>query len=449
MTIINGNRLEISSAKPSRKLSAPALSNQTVINLNTGALAGTPAGNSISGVSFGTTPSRNDFSAFDVSIGGKAFSIIPNPAAPTLTSLAENIQNQLRIIDNSTDITVSVSADGTLQLNSAGNRSITGARLTPKTYGDTPEGIVAAINSSQRGYKAQLVNDGSARPFKIMITGESGSTESFTLSTTSSTPLSFSNVTSAADAIVSVDGISYTRKTNTVTDVVPGVTLDLKSTTLSAASVMVSRDNTAITTKLSELVVAYNDFNNIITETTNPKSTLETYGATLVGDNTVRMVRQQVRQVILGASSTAGTSIKNLSQLGLSIDLKGVMTLDTTKAEAALNANYDDVVKMFTGGYNNLGTFSSLPAGIAGDSVKKLNQLLAQDGPLTAKTNTATTQNEKYRADLEKLQTRLDNLLQRYTKQFSAMDSLVGSINSQKTSLKSTFEGMMAAYTNK
>ncbi|MEY3721619.1 MAG: hypothetical protein RL618_2138, partial [Pseudomonadota bacterium] len=40
-------------------------------------------------------------------------------------------------------------------------------------------------------------------------------------------------------------------------------------------------------------------------------------------------------------------------------------------------------------------------------------------------------------------------LLQRYTKQFSAMDSLVGSINSQKTSLKSTFEGMMAAYTNK
>jgi flagellar hook-associated protein 2 len=355
----------------------------------------------------------------------------------------------LRIIDNSSDISVSVSSDGSLQLNSAGNRTITGARLTPKTYGDTPEGIVAAINSSQRGYKAQLVNDGSARPFKIMITGQSGSTESFTVSTNSSTPLNFSNVTSAADAIVSVDGISYTRKTNTVTDVVPGVTLDLKSTTLSAASVMVSRDNTAITTKLSELVVAYNDFNNIITETTNPKSTLETYGATLVGDNTVRMVRQQVRQVILGASSTAGTTIKNLSQLGLSIDLKGVMTLDTTKAEAALNANYDDVVKMFTGGYNNLGTFSSLPAGIAGDSVKKLNQLLAQDGPLTAKTTTATTQNEKYRADLEKLQTRLDNLLQRYTKQFSAMDSLVGSINSQKTSLKSTFEGMMAAYTNK
>ena len=44
---------------------------------------------------------------------------------------------------------------------------------------------------------------------------------------------------------------------------------------------------------------------------------------------------------------------------------------------------------------------------------------------------------------------RLPALLARYQKQFAAMDSMVGSVNSQKTSLKSTFEGMMAAYTNK
>lgn len=449
VTVSNGNRLEISSATATRKLSSPALSNQTTFNLDTGALGGTSAGSSISGISFGTNPSRNDFSAFDVSIGGKAFSIVPAPAQPTLSSLAENIQNQLRIIDNSSDINVSVGSDGSLQVSSVSNRNITGAKLTAKSYADTPEGVVAAINSSQRGYKAQLVNDGSTRPFKIMITGQTGSTESFSLSTTSSSALSFSSVTSASDAVVNVDGISYTRKTNTITDIVTGMTMDLKATTTSPASVMVSRDNTAITTKLNDLVTAYNDFNNIIAETTNPKSTLDTYGATLVGDNTIRMVRQQVRTVILGTSSTAGSTVKSLSEIGLSIDQKGVMTLDSSKAETALNANYDDVVKMFTGGYNNLGTYSSLPAGVAGDSVKKLTQLLAQDGPLVTKSNTATTQNEKYQGDLLKLQTRLDGLLQRYTKQFAAMDSLVGSVNSQKTSLKSTFEGMMAAYTNK
>jgi flagellar hook-associated protein 2 len=43
----------------------------------------------------------------------------------------------------------------------------------------------------------------------------------------------------------------------------------------------------------------------------------------------------------------------------------------------------------------------------------------------------------------------MDTLLKRYQKQFAAMDSFVGSVNSQKSSLKSSFEGMMAAYTNK
>ena len=54
-----------------------------------------------------------------------------------------------------------------------------------------------------------------------------------------------------------------------------------------------------------------------------------------------------------------------------------------------------------------------------------------------------------YADALAALKSRMDDMLARYTKQFSAMESLVGSINSQKTSLKSTFDGMMSMYTNK
>ena len=43
----------------------------------------------------------------------------------------------------------------------------------------------------------------------------------------------------------------------------------------------------------------------------------------------------------------------------------------------------------------------------------------------------------------------MDSLLARYQKQFASMDSLVGSIKSQQTSLTSAFQGMMAMYTNK
>jgi flagellar hook-associated protein 2 len=322
---------------------------------------------------------------------------------------------------------------------------------------DTPQGIVDAINASKVGVTAQLVNtgDGTATPYQIILSGPVGLTGAFSINTSYGAgtgtpgltfPVSAANQT-ATDALVKVDGINYTRSSNTLADVVPGVTLNLKTTTGSAASVDLTRDNTAIKDKITALVTAYNDADNILTEVSNPKSTLDTYGATLVGDSTVRSLHQQLRAMVAGLSSTPGDTVKSMAQMGISVDQKGVMSLDATKLDTALTDNYSDVVKSFTGGYNNLGTYSTLSAGFAGDAVKKITNIIGTKGALTTNTSTANTQNTKYKADLEKLNTRMDSLLARYTKQFSAMDSLVGQVNSQKTSLKSTFDGMMASYT--
>jgi len=78
-----------------------------------------------------------------------------------------------------------------------------------------------------------------------------------------------------------------------------------------------------------------------------------------------------------------------------------------------------------------------------------LTSLLSSTGPIATKSANATTQNSKYQDDLTALQTRMDALLKRYQTQFAAMNSFVGNVNSQKTSLKSSFDGMMAMYTNK
>jgi flagellar hook-associated protein 2 len=285
----------------------------------------------------------------------------------------------------------------------------------------------------------------------VIITGATGATEGFSMASTSATDLGFTTAAgyAASDAQVTVDGISYKRKTNTITDIVPGLTLDLKATSATAASVVVTRDVADIKTKLKALVTAYNDFNDIANQTTNPKSTLETYGATLVGDSTVRMVRQQIRTLIFSQSSTPGASIKSLGDMGYSLNEKGVLSLDDAKLDKVLANNFDDVTKVLTGGYNKLSTYSTAPAGIAGDAFKKLTNLLASTGPLMTKSENANTENTKYQSQLAKLQLRMDALLARYQKQFASMDSLVGNVNSQKTSLKATFDGMMAAYTNK
>lgn len=454
VSVQNGTDLVVSSATSSRVVHTASLSSSTAINLDNGALEGTNADSTITGASFGTNPTVNDFSSFTVSVGGTARSVVPAPSAPTLSALAQSLEFQLRALDGSDDISVAV-VDSVLTVSSASGKSVTGIALTKKTYADTPTGVVEAINAANRGFKAQLVNDGSSSaPYKIIITGANGSTESFSISSTDTTgsfaaSFAIPSGYAASDANFVVNGVSYSRKSNSITDVVPGVTFNLKGTTASAVSVSLDRDTTDLKTKLTALVTAYNDFNDIVNQTTDPKSTLDTYGKTLVGDATVKMIRQQMRSLLFSPSSTPGKSVSSLSQIGYSLNEKGVLSLDAVKLDSVLQSNYDDVTRLFTGGYNKLSTFSSLSAGIAGDAVKKLTNLLGPTGPLTTKTNNANKESDKYRVQLTALQVRMDALLARYQKQFASMDSLVGSVNSQKTSLKATFDGMMATYTNK
>jgi flagellar hook-associated protein 2 len=319
------------------------------------------------------------------------------------------------------------------------------------------------------GITATLVNtgDGSASPYQLVLTGAKGSAGSFSLSTSytaangvisntpavGSTGLNFSGThpadQAATDARVKVNGITYTRNSNTLSDVISGVTLDLKGTTSGSASLSLTRDTTAIKEKFANLVTVFNDAMSMLGVVTDPKSTVETYGATLVGDSTVRSVRNQVRSLVQGTSTTPGTSVGAMWQLGIKVDQTGVMSLDETKLDTALASNFDDVVKMMTGNTNGLSAYSRQPAGFAGEAVRKLTKLISPTGPIVSNSQNAETQNTKYKEQLAKLDIRMTSLLSRYTKQFAAMDSLVGSVNSQKSSLKSTFDGMMAAYTNK
>ncbi len=328
---------------------------------------------------------------------------------------------------------------------------------------DTPQNMVNAINNANSGVTASLVSnaEGSTYPYKIFLTGPSGAPSEFSLSVNYgagdqvmvSPKLRFSagNQTNqtAADAKLKVDGITFTRSSNTLTDVVPGLTFNLKGTTSTSAAVDLTRDTTAIKEKLNAMVTAYNDAITIMGEVSNPKSEFETYGATLVGDSTVRSLKQQLRQMIMGPSSTPGSNVSAMWQMGISVSELGTMSIDNTKLDTALTNNYSDVVKTFTGNQNGLTIYSPAPGGIAGDAVRKLTTMLGPKGILVSQSTSATTQNTKYKADLEKLQTRMDALLARYQKQFASMDSMVGNVNSQKTSLKSTFEGMMANLTGK
>ena len=250
---------------------------------------------------------------------------------------------------------------------------------------------------------------------------------------------------SAQDAQFNVNGLPITRASNSVSDVIDDITLNLYTTTSGAARLDLNRETTSIKDNLKALVTAYNEFSDNLKILGDPKSTVETYGGALKSDNLLTSVRNQVRNLISGTSSTPGSTIQAARNVGLSIDRNGVLQLDETKLDTALQDNFGEVVTMFTGNKNNLSIYSTVNAGLAGDAVRKLDQMLRSTGSIDAQTASAQKQITSYQSDLARLQDQMDKMLERYMTQFSAMESIVGSSNSLKTSLKSSFDGMMAS----
>ncbi len=321
---------------------------------------------------------------------------------------------------------------------------------------DTPAGVVSAINGANLGITAQLLNTGDAtNPFTIVVTGQTGSDKSFVLTASEeiaelnfgNPPSGLANLQNAGNAEFTVDGLPITRSTNTITDVIPGVTLDLFTPTSGNARIDLNRDSGGIEEKLNALVTAYNDFMDNMKILGDSKSDVETYGGALAGNSFLASVKAQVRSLVMGDSSTPGSQLKAARDVGIDIDRNGKMSLNSTKLESALKNNFSDVVTLFSANTNNQSVYSPLPAGLAGDAVKKIDEMLRSDGAVARQTDTTNALIERQKAELSKLEERMGKLLERYTRQFSAMDSIVSSINGQRSSLENSMKGLMAMYT--
>ena len=374
------------------------------------------------------------YGTFSGSFAAGYSSGVNNNGVLTLTSTANNAADIATPTGSQFANTVAVAADAT-----------------------TPAGIVAAINSANLGVTAQLINTGNiATPYRIMVTGSTGASNAFSLTSLSANNTEVAGISfgkklqSAQDAVFNVDGMAMTSSKNTVTDAIAGTTLNFTSTTTAGvpASLVFSRDTSSVSTKLDALVTAYNDANTMLGVVSDPKSTVETYGATLVGNSIVNTVRSQIRSMITSNSTTPSGGLTALRDIGFTIDQKGVLSIDKTKLDSALQNNFDNVVTLVTGNRENQSKYSVLPSGAAGEAVKKLTTLLDPSGALTTQSTNLTNKITDYKKQLADLDTRMTALLARYNKQFATMDSLVGQSKSLQTSLKSTFDGMMATYTN-
>jgi flagellar hook-associated protein 2 len=337
--------------------------------------------------------------------------------------------------------------------------SINGAAKTPiEVEEDTPEGVVSAINAAKSGVTAQLIQTSGSTPWKIVVTGGEGASNAFTMATVDkdgnaldlnlglSVPAN--QLQEAKNAKLTVNGLPIERGSNSVSDVVSGVTFNLATVTTDSARIDLTRDTTGITTKVENLVTAYKNFEENLLILSDRDSEVEEFGGALAGDTLVQNIRTQVRTMLTASSSSPGTEAAAPRDVGLSFDRYGALQLDKDKLLSQLENNFDDVAKMFSANTNNKSVFSTVAGGVAGDAVSKLDKMMRSTGSIALQSNNATKQVDRFKADLVRLEDQMKKLLDRYTRQFSAMESIVGSSISMREGLKGTFEGLANFYKN-
>ena len=354
-------------------------------------------------------PSNTQPSAFGVTANASAeagsYSIEVMQTALAQRTASSNFADRTTELNGGTAFSLNLSIGGVSQ----GAIAVTTA---------TPAGMVSAINGAKLGVTAQLINTGSG--YNVVITGETGADQSFSLTSDDGTGQALTDVAfgtplqTATDASFKVNGLTVSRSSNTVNDVIDGVTLELYASTSGAARLDMNRDTAGIKSNVQGLVTAYNEFEETLKILGDRGSEVEEFGGALAGESLLQSVRNQVRSLITNTSSTPGTTIKAARDVGLSFDRFGQLTLDESKLVNALQNNFAEVSTMFSAGTNNKSIYSPAPAGLAGGAINSIEKMLLSTGLIDTQSKSATSQIAKFKADMTVLDERMEKLMTRY-----------------------------------
>ena len=311
---------------------------------------------------------------------------------------------------------------------------------------DTPSGIAAAINASGTGFTATLVDtDTDGVNYRLVIQGPSGEDNAFTVSSTPNLGFhdSGNQLTTAANAQFAIDGIDIERASNTVSDAITGITLNLNAVASGIALQVVS-DTSTLKTKLEDLVSVYNDMQIALTELGNPDSDEEEVGGALSNDlSLLRTVRDTMYDAISVVSSTPSGDVSSLTDLGIQLTRTGTLSFNESTYDAVALDNFSDMVTMLSAGTTNQSAYSSDDQGLAFDSMETLDTLMdAYDGIFSIRESSAEDKLADYEDRLSKIEMRMEMVYQSYVRQFSVMESLVNTMNGTRDYIKGQLESI-------
>jgi flagellar hook-associated protein 2 len=318
---------------PSRTLANPSLFESKTISSGSAAFSGVISGKASAGV-------------YNLEVTALAKS-------QTLTSAIFNDKDTTKLGTGTLDITVNGKVS-TITIDN-NNNTLEGiaAAINEKASGS----VTASVLNTGAGYKLVLNSNetGLENAISVAVTdsGDGNSIDNNGLSRLSYTAgaLNLSESQAATDADFIFNGVPVTRSSNTVDDLITGVTLTLSGTNPNApASLIIKNDTTAVVDKVKEFIEKFNALQTLINENSEFDPSGASENGMLLGDSTTRTIMTQIRR-IMGSSieGLKGASVQSLAEVGISTNFQtGLMTLDENILNSKLSSSPADVSALFS-----------------------------------------------------------------------------------------------------
>jgi flagellar hook-associated protein 2 len=351
--------------------------------------------------SFTTTSSNSSIvtGSADPTATAGTHSIVVNSLATTSSYYTDPVASGNSITQGSFDIAVGNNQAVTINVTSSNN--------------DLND-LAASINGQNAGVTATVISDANGSRLAL-VSNTSGSAGNITISN-NTTSLNFNQANPGADASLTVDGVPIDSTSNTVSTVIPGVTLNLngaaKGTTV---NLTVSPDANQATTAINSFVSAWNKVIGDLNSQFDVTST--NTGGPLEADNTLRSIQDQLLSAIT-ASVGGNGGIVNLASIGVNMNDDGTLSVDSGTLANALSNNFNAVQSMLQGA-GGVATFLSNtmsqitdPAqgsltldmqGLTQSNTDLTNQITAMQSQLTAQEQSLTNQYAQMEVTLQEM----------------------------------------------
>ncbi|WP_417539314.1 flagellar filament capping protein FliD [Marinobacter sp.] len=234
--------------------------------------------------------------------------------------------------------------------------------ITIDSSNDTLQGLANAINEANGGVSAGVIDTGSgyrltlsadetgtANAVKITATEDAGAEGlagfAFDPADAAANP-KMEQTIAAADAQMKINGVLITRSSNTLENVVDGLTFNLKE--IGQSTVKVEQDTAKVAERVQAFVDKFNELQGTIRELSTFNSDTG-QGSILTGDSTVRNIQNQLKSVLTSIiPGLENASVRSLADVGISSDFRtGELQFDSQKFQKKLRENPDDVTALF------------------------------------------------------------------------------------------------------